>query len=204
MAHTTLVHQPHVKSNEKHDYHTISKEFGTIPGSTKSSPTTPKASPASTPDRLTTQDIINASLRKSTCQKYLYYQKRCKEHCAEKNIVYDSHTLDRFLSFFTELFNQGIFHGVLISAKSAVAHLLKMTYQHISQHASVVKHCKGSFNLRPPLPKIYFIWDVPIMFEYFRRLGYNRQISDTLITKTPNTATASRWATPKLCISFYN
>ena len=107
----------------------------------------------------------------------MYYQTRWKEYCAEKNIVYDSHMVDQFLSFFTELFNQGVFHSVLISAKSAVVHVLKMTYQHISQHASVVKHCKGSFNLRPPLPKIYFIWDVQIMFEYFRSLGDNRPIS---------------------------
>ena len=112
MAHTTLVPQPHEKSNKKHDYHTISKEFGTIPGSTKSSPTTPKASPTSTPNRLTTQDIINASLRKSTCQKYLYYQNRWK-YCAEKNIVYDSPTFEQFLSFFTELFNQGVSQKVL-------------------------------------------------------------------------------------------
>ena len=65
-----------------------------------------------------------------------------------------------------------------MSANSAVAHVLKMKYQHICQHPSVIKHFKGSFNLRPPLPKISFVWDVQIMFEYFRSLGDNRQISD--------------------------
>ena len=65
---------PYEKSRKKHNYNTISKKFGTIPGSTKSLPITPKASPTSTPDRLTTQDIINASLCKSACQNYLYYQ----------------------------------------------------------------------------------------------------------------------------------
>ena len=92
MAYTTLVPQPLEKRDEKH-HHFISKEFGTTPGSTKSSPTTPKASPTSTPNRLNTQDIINASLRKSTYQKYLYYQERWKEYCAEKDIVYDSPTV---------------------------------------------------------------------------------------------------------------
>ena len=176
MANTTLVPQPLEKSDKK--YHTIRKEFSTTPGSTKSSATTPKASPASTPNRLTMQEIINASLHKSTCQKYLYYQERWKEYCAEKNIVYESPTVEQFLSFCTELFNQGGSHSVLISAKSAVAHVLKMKYQHISQHPSVIKYFKGSFNLRPPLPKISFVWDVQIMFEYFRSLGDNRQISD--------------------------
>ena len=51
MAHTTLVRQPLEKSDEKYDYHTISKEFGTTPGSTKRSPTTPKQTPTSTPNR---------------------------------------------------------------------------------------------------------------------------------------------------------
>ena len=103
------------------------------------------------------QNIINASFRKSTCQKYLYYQKRWKEYFTENNIVYDSPTVEQFLSFFTELFNQGVSHSVLISAKSAVAHVLKMKYQHISQHPSVIKYFKGPFNLRPPLPKISFV-----------------------------------------------
>ena len=42
MAHKTLVPQPLEKSDEKHDHHTISKEFGTTPRSTKSLPTSPK------------------------------------------------------------------------------------------------------------------------------------------------------------------
>ena len=107
----------------------------------------------------------------------MYYQERWKEYCAEKNIVYESPTIEQFLSFFTELSNQGGSHSVLIYAKSAVAHVLKMRYQHISQHPLVIKYFKGSFNLRPPLPKISFVWDVQIMFEYFRSLGDNRQIS---------------------------
>ena len=60
MAHTPLLPQPLEKSDKRYDYHIISKEFGTNP----QSPTTPKASPTSTPNRLTTQNIINASLRK--------------------------------------------------------------------------------------------------------------------------------------------
>ena len=66
MVHTALVSQPLDKIDKKHDYNTINKKFVTTPGSKKSSPTTSKASPTSTPDQLTTQDIINGSLRKST------------------------------------------------------------------------------------------------------------------------------------------
>ena len=80
MAHTTLVPITYEKSDKTHDYNTISKKFATTPGSTTS-----KASLACVPDRLTTQDIINASLRKSTSQKCSSYQTRWKELCREKH-----------------------------------------------------------------------------------------------------------------------
>ena len=138
--------------------------------------------------------------------KNLSYQTRWKEYCAEKNILYDSPTVEQFLNFFTEFFNQEVSHSVLISAKSAVKHVLRMKYQHIPQHPSVIKFFKGSFNLRPPLSKLSFIWDVQIMFEYFRSLGDNRQISDKHLSQELLIllATASRRETPKLCFSFYN
>ena len=72
------------------------KKFVTTPGSTKNSSTTSKASPTSATDRLTMQGIINASLCKSTFKKYLSYQTRLKEYCAEKNIIYDSSTVNDF------------------------------------------------------------------------------------------------------------
>ena len=108
----------------------------------------------------------------------MYYQKRWKEYYGEKNIIYDAPTVEEFLNFLTELFNQGVSHSVLISAKSTVAHVLRMKYQHIPQQTSVIKYFKGSFNLRPPLPELSFVWDVKITFAHFRSLGDNRQISD--------------------------
>ena len=105
------------------------------------------------------------------------YRTRWKEYCAEKNIIYYSPTVEQFLNFFTELFDQGVSHSVLISAKSAVAHVLRMKYQHIPRQPSVIKHFKGSFNLRPQLPKLSFVWDVQNMFDLFRTLGDNSQIS---------------------------
>ena len=81
MSHTTLISQPLEKGNKKHhDYNNICKKFGTTPGSTKSSPTASKASPTSVPDRLTMQEIINASL---------------SQHA--KNICPIRHTLERIL-----------------------------------------------------------------------------------------------------------
>ena len=93
-------------------------------------------------------------------------------------MIYDSPTAEQSLNIFTELFNQGVSHSVLISAKFAAAHVLRMEYQHIPQHPSVIKYFRTSFNLRLPLPKLSFVCDVQIMFEYFRNLEENSQISD--------------------------
>ena len=139
-----------------------------------------------------------------TSQKYLSYQARWKEYCAEKNIICDSLTVEQFLNFFTELLNQRVSHSVLISTKSAVALILRMKYQHIPQYRSVMKSFAGPFNLRPPLPKLSFVRDVQIMSEYFRNPQGTVAKSQIFITKTLNTTTASRRATPKLYISFYN
>ena len=109
------------------------------------------------------------SLRKSTCQKYLSYQTRWIEHCAEKNLTYDSPAVEQFKNIFTELFDQGESHSVLVFAK-------RIEYHYIPQHPSVMKYFKGTFNLTLPSPKFRFVWDVQIMFEYFRSLGDNSQI----------------------------
>ena len=117
---------------------------------------TSTASPTSAPHLLIMLGIINASLRKSSCQKYLSYQTRWKENLAEKNIILGIATVEQFLNFLTELFNQGLSHSVLVSRKSAVTHVLRMKYQNIHQHLSVIKYFKGSFSSRLICQSILF------------------------------------------------
>ena len=39
----------------------------------------------------------------------------------------------------------------------------------------------GLFNLRPPKPKLSFVWDVS--FRYFEQQGNNNSLSDKLLTQ---------------------
>ena len=106
--------------------------------------------------------------------KILFLLDKLEIILCRENIVYDSPTVEQFhwtiqprsISQCSDL------------CKRAVAHVLRMKYQHIPQHLSVIKYFKRWFNLRAPLPKLSFVWDVQIMFEYFRSPGDNRQISD--------------------------
>ena len=77
------------------------KKFGT-----KSFFATSEASSACGFNQFTTFYIINVPLCKTICQKCLSYHTRWKEYC-EINIAYDSPTVEKFLNFFTELFNEG-------------------------------------------------------------------------------------------------
>ena len=96
----------------------------------------------------------------------------------QRTTIYDSPTVEQFLNFFTELFNQVESHSVPVFSKNVAAHVFRMKYQHISQYPSVIKYFKLTFNLRPSLPKLSFLWDVQIVFKYFRNLGDNSQISE--------------------------
>ena len=109
MVPTTLVPQPLEKRGKKNDHKTFSKKWGIFPGPQKVHPLHRKLHlQVLLIDRLTTQDIINSSIRKSACQKHLSYQTRWKEYCAEKTIIYDSSAVEQFLNFFTELFSQRV------------------------------------------------------------------------------------------------
>ena len=76
MAHTALVPQPLEKNDKKHDYNTINKKFGTTLASTESSPTTSKASPTNTPDRLTHK----------TSSMHHYVSQQAKNICVIRNV----------------------------------------------------------------------------------------------------------------------
>lgn len=89
----------------------------------------------------TNQDTINALLRQSTSQKNLPYQTYWKEYCVESNIVYDSTTVEQFLSIFKKLFNQTVSDSVRV-------HVFRMKYQNIPHHTLVIKYFEETLNLK--------------------------------------------------------
>ena len=56
-------------------------------------------------------------------------------------------------------------------------------YNSLNKHPLINKYMTGVFNLRPPKPKLSFVWDVDILFRCFERQGDNNSLSDKLLTQ---------------------
>ena len=55
-------------------------------------------------------------------------------------------------------------------------------YQCLGDHPTIKKFFKGIFNLRPPQPKLSFVWDVKLVFDHFRDMPSNEELSDKQLT----------------------
>ena len=177
MDNTALVPKFHLESKRHHTHSTIPRQPNSTTGSRETTSITPEDAHTSTPNKLTTKNIMNASLCKSTFKKYLTYQNQWKKYCAKISVRTATPTLE-FLSSFIELFNKRASHRILVSAKYSVAHVLFMEYQYLTHHYSVEKVFKEVCNVKPPLPKLSFVQDEQIMFNHLMQLGDNVQLLD--------------------------
>ena len=53
----------------------------------------------------------------------------------------------------------------------------------MNKHPLINKYMTCIFNLRPPKPKLSFVWDVDILFRYFEQQGDNCLLSDIILTQ---------------------
>ena len=53
----------------------------------------------------------------------------------------------------------------------------------MNKHPLIDKYMTGIFNLRPPKPKLSFVWDVDILFRYFEQQVDNCLLSDVILTQ---------------------
>ena len=47
----------------------------------------------------------------------------------------------------------------------------------------MAQYGKGVFNLRPPRPKLQFVWDVKIVFNYLEEKGLNKNLPDKILSQ---------------------
>ena len=88
------------------------------------------------------------------------------------------------LDFLSVMFDKGCAYSTINSAKWAIATIVHITpFSSINKHLLIKKYVTGIFNLKPPKPKLSFIWHVDILFRYFERQGHNRFLPCNILTQ---------------------
>ena len=132
----------------------------------------------------TTNSILVASLRESTRKKYNPYQQKWHTYCQENNINPVTPNITNVLDFLSNLYDQGLSYSAINSAKSALSHIILIPpHTKLSDHLLISQYDKGVFNLRPPRPKLQFVWDVEIVFSYLEEKGSNNILPDKILSQ---------------------
>ena len=127
----------------------------------------------------TTEKILKNSIRDNTEKKYNVYWSQFVTYCEEQNIDINNVNIHQILDFLSKLFDRNLSISVIRAAKNAIAqHIHIPPYKKLSEHPLMNKYFKGLFNLRPPKQKFGFVWDVNIIFNYFRTLDDNQNLND--------------------------
>ena len=88
------------------------------------------------------------------------------------------------MDFLSGMFDKGHAYSTINSTKCAIATIVHIPpYNSLNKHPLINKYMTGVFNLRPPKPKLSFVWDVNILFRYFEQQGDNDSLSDKLLTQ---------------------
>lgn len=101
-----------------------------------------------------TIDILMASWRKSTGKQYTTYLSRWVTYCKNKQLDVTHATINDGLDFLTLLYKQGVGYSAINTARSALSSVItpadKTTF---GEHPLVTRFLKGTFELRPSLPR---------------------------------------------------
>ena len=116
-----------------------------------------------------TIDILMASWRKSTGKQYTSYLSRWVTYCKNKQLDVTHASINDGLDFLTLLYKQGVGYSAINTARSALSSVItpadKTTF---GEHPLVSRFLKGTFELRPSLPRYSTIWDVGIVLKHLQ------------------------------------
>ena len=196
MEHTELVPNDSLKYNK--NTNNIQQSTSTITRDKKQTSTVPKTKASCIPfikQHIRTQDIpesvkeiILASWRTTTKNRYNTTYQKWQGFCSEKNINSIQPTVNGVISFFSLLYHQGQGYQSICNARSALNNIIYLPeFSDISQHPLIKRFIKDIFNLRPPQPRYAEIWYVSIVFRFIDEYGHNEHL--TLKKLTIKTAT---------------
>ena len=115
--------------------------------------------------------MIVASWREGTTSQYQTYLQKWLEFCKQKHCDVLSPPLPLTLDFLSMLYEKGLSYSTINTARSMLSSILQLNVNSsipFGQLPIVRRFMKGLFELRPALPRYKSIWDLNIVFNYFR------------------------------------
>ena len=123
-------------------------------------------------------DLILASWRTKTEANYDSAWRKWQAWCSAENTNPFAADSSHILGFLAKEFQDGKQYRSLNYYRSAIssAHLPIDGFP-VEKHPLVCRLLKGVFNLRPPLPRYDYTWDVTKVTSFLRDLGDNKQMT---------------------------
>ena len=116
-----------------------------------------------------TISIVLASWREGTKSQYQSSLNKWISYCDANDISVLSPDLPQALDFLSKLYNENSSYSTINTAKSALSSLLQLDFDIPFEQLPLVKRVmKGIFEQRPSFPTHQEIWDVKLVFDYFR------------------------------------
>ena len=90
-------------------------------------------------------------------------------------------TLRNIVEFLVHLHSKGFNHDQICAARSAVGVISDV--ENLGKHPDIKRLMKGLFESNPKYPKYTCVWDVRILFDYFRKLPHQKLLPIKLLCK---------------------
>lgn len=116
--------------------------------------------------------IIISSWRKGTTSQYQTHLKKWIKFCQEKRCDVISPNLSHALDFLSMLHEQGLSYSSINTARSMLSSILQLDTTGsvpFGELPIVKKFMKGTFELRPSMPRYTSTWDLGLVLNWFRK-----------------------------------
>ena len=115
--------------------------------------------------------LILASWRDKTTSNYNSSCKKWQSWCSATNTNPFAVDLREVLGFLAKQFEEGRERSSLNCYRSAISSAHLQIGYPVGKHPLVCRLLKGVFNLRPPLPRYEYTWDVKTVTSFIKGLG---------------------------------
>ena len=128
-------------------------------------------------------ELVLKSWRKGTLNKYETTLKAWTKFCHDNDVSMLDPPLGKAVDFLAYLFSQGKTYGQICLARSALSAILLNFTDTFGKLPVVKRVMKGIFESKPQYPKYSIIWDVSSVFDTFKKLPHQRDLSIELLSK---------------------